>query len=60
MQNVSIERTNEAIIIKLPLSKSAEEIQAMLNYFRYVELSMQSNITQAQVNKLATAAKLGW
>lgn len=60
MQTISVERTDEAIVIKLPLNKSAEEIQAMLNYFRYVELGMRSQITQAQIDELAKEAKAGW
>jgi hypothetical protein len=60
MQAISVERTDEAIVIKLPLDKSAEEIQAMLHYFRYVELGMRSQITQEQVDELAKEAKVGW
>lgn len=60
MSAVTIERTDEAIVIKLPLSKSPAEIQHMLNYFRYVEIGMKSKITQDQIDELAKEAKSDW
>lgn len=60
MQNLSIERTSEAIVIKLPLDSSAVEIQNMLNYFKYVKVGGRSQITDAQIEALAKDAKTGW
>ena len=57
---VTVERTSEAIVIKLPLDRSAEQIQHMLNYFRYVDLGADTRITQEQIDELAKDAKSGW
>lgn len=60
MQNFQIERTSEAIVIKLPLDSSAEEIQNMLNYFKYVRIGSGSQVTDEQISALAKEAKAGW
>ena len=60
MQSLSIERTSEAIVIKLPLDSTAIEIQNMLNYFKYVRIGGASKVTDAQIEELAKDAKSGW
>lgn len=60
MAILSIERTNEAIVIKLPLDASADYVQNMLNYLKYVQAGAASQISQEQVNDLASEAKQGW
>jgi hypothetical protein len=60
MQAISIERTEEAVVIKLPLSSSATEIQDMLNYFKYVQIGSGSRVTDQQIEELAKEGKSGW
>lgn len=60
MSIVSIERTSEAVIIKLPLDASADYIQNTLNYLKYVQTGISSEVTQEQIEELAAEAKEGW
>ncbi len=57
---ISVERTDEAILVKLPLDTQSIDIQQMLNYFEYVQLASQSKATQEQIDDLAREAKKGW
>jgi hypothetical protein len=58
--SVTVERTNEAIIIKLPLDTNVSDIQNVLNYFEYINLVSKSEATQEDIDELAKEAKLGW
>ncbi|MGB3546919.1 MAG: hypothetical protein WBA17_08080 [Saprospiraceae bacterium] len=60
MQSLSIERTSEAIVIKLPLDSTAIELQNMLNYFKYVRVGGASQVTDAELEELAKDAKSSW
>lgn len=60
MSVLSIERTHEAVVIKLPLDSSAESIQNLLNYFAYVQAGSGSRVTQEQIDELAREGKAGW
>lgn len=60
MQDLIIERTDDAIVIKLPLESTALEIQNMLNYFKYVSIGGASKVTDDQIAALAKEAKSGW
>ena len=60
MTVLSVERTEEAIVIKLPLDASAEYIQNMLNYVAYVQDGSESKVTQEQIDALAKEGKSGW
>lgn len=57
---VSVERTEEAILIKLPLDTDVSDIQRVLNYFEYVELVGHSQATQDQINELAKDVNKEW
>lgn len=59
MAILSIERTEEAIVIKLPLDATADYIQNTLNYLRYVQLGVNSELKQSDLDELAAAAKSG-
>ena len=50
---MTIERTADAIIVKLPTNTDIEEIQRFLNYLRYKEIVAKSQATQDDVDKLA-------
>jgi len=57
---ISVERTEDAIVIKLPLETNVKDIQRVLNYFEYVDLLSESNATQEQIDDLARDVKKGW
>lgn len=58
--NISVERTDEAIVVKLPLNTKILDLQQMLDYFEYVDLASNSKATQAQVDKLAKEVNQNW
>lgn len=60
MQDLLIERTAEAVIIRLPLDTSAIDIQNMSNYFKYVKIGSSSQVTDDQIAELAQDAKASW
>ena len=60
MSAVKVERTNEAVIIKLPLDTEPADIQNIINYFEYVNIAKKSKATQEQIEALAKEAKSGW
>lgn len=57
---ISVERTKEAILVKLPLDTDFIDIQQMLNYFEYVSLVRKSKATDEEIETLAQEAKKGW
>ena len=57
---MTIERTADAIIIKLPTNINIEEIQRFLNYLRYKEIVAKSKATQEDIDKLAREVNKSW
>jgi uncharacterized protein YdbL (DUF1318 family) len=57
---MTIERTADGIIVKLPTNTNIEEIQRFLNYLRYKEIVAKSKATQEDVDKLARAVNKSW
>lgn len=55
-----IERTNEEIIIRLPLDLEVNDIQRMLDYLAYKRAIKGSQATQSQIDALAKEVKKGW
>lgn len=51
-----LERTNDEILIRLPANINVSDLQAMLDYFKYLELTTNSTATEADVNSLSKAA----
>lgn len=49
---MTIERTEEEIIVKLSSKVNLSELQATLDYLRYCELTAGSKATQANVDVL--------
>ncbi len=56
----SIEKTDKAIVIKLPLDTKMSDLKWILNYFEYVDLVGKSKATQEQIDALAKEVKSGW
>jgi hypothetical protein len=57
---MTIERTAEAIIVKLPTNINIEEIQRFLNYLRYKKVVAKSKATQDDIDKLAREVNKRW
>ena len=57
---MTIERTADAIIVKLPTNIDIEEIQRFLNYLRYKEVVSKSKATQEDVDELAREVNKSW
>ena len=57
---MTIERTADAIIIRLPTNVDVEAIQRFLNYLRYKEIVANSTATEVDVEELAKAVNNTW
>jgi hypothetical protein len=57
---MTIERTNKEIIIRISSSMDTTELQDLLNYIRYQELTSKSQVKQSVVDKLATSIDKKW
>jgi len=56
-----IERTSTETIIRIPTSMMTYmEIQDLLDYLFYREITLKSKATQKDVDQLAKSAKKGW
>lgn len=57
---VSVERTEEAILIKLPLDTEVSDIQRVLNFFEYINLVSNSQASQEDIDGLAKEVNKNW
>lgn len=55
-----VERTNKEVIIRLPSSVDTEDLQDILNYARYKELTAKFKTDQKEVDKLASEINTKW
>ncbi|MBI9038378.1 MAG: hypothetical protein JEY97_09620 [Bacteroidales bacterium] len=56
-----LERTNNEILVRLPAYVDLSELQNMLDYLRYKELTARSKATESDVEKLSkTVNKSIW
>ena len=55
-----IERTAKEVIIRLPASVDTEDLQDLLNYARYKELTFGFKTEQKEVDKLAEQINAKW
>jgi len=51
-----LERTNDEILIRLPANIDVSELQTMLDYLQYLELTANSSATETDVENLAESA----
>jgi hypothetical protein len=51
-----LERTNTEILVRLPLNVDLTELQNMIDYLRYKELTANSKAKQADADLLSNAA----
>lgn len=57
---MTIERTADGIILKLPSNINIEELQRFLDYLRYKEIIAKSKATQDDIDELAKAVNKSW
>jgi hypothetical protein len=57
---MTIERTSDAIILRLPIDIDIDEIQRFLNYLRYKELTAKSKASQNDADALALEVNKNW
>lgn len=55
-----VERTDTEVIIRLPASLGTEELQDLLDYMRYKELTAGFQVSQTEADALARGARQGW
>lgn len=55
-----VERTSKEVIIRLPVSVDTEDLQDLLNYARYKELTASFKTDQAEVDKLSADINANW
>jgi hypothetical protein len=55
-----VERNKKEILIRIPSSVDIREVQDILNFIRYKELTSSFNVKQTTVNKLATSINKRW
>ncbi len=55
-----VERTKNELIIRLPATVNAAEIQDLLNYLRYQELTSTFKVKQGEADKLANQVSKNW
>jgi hypothetical protein len=51
-----LERTKDEILIRLPANMNVSDLQSLLDYLKYLELTANSKATDTDVNSLAEAA----
>lgn len=55
-----VERTSKEVIIRLPASVDTEDLQDLLNFARYKELTSGFKVDQNEVDKLADQINAKW
>lgn len=55
-----IERNNNEVIIRLPSNVDVEDLQKILNFARYKEITAKFKVSTSQVNELISDIKSNW
>ena len=55
-----IDRTEDEILIRLPISTTPKSVQNALNFLSYVELGQSNQIKQSDIEKLVKETKGKW
>lgn len=56
----TIDRTEDEILIRLPISSTPLQVQNALNFLKYVELGKDSNIKQSDIDAMVKETKDRW
>ena len=57
---VSIERTDNEFIIRLPLDVDPADIQKVLEYFHFLDVVSRSKASEEDIAELSNLTKEGW
>jgi hypothetical protein len=57
---MTIEKTENEILIRLPDTFDVDDIQRMLDYLRYKDLTKDSQATQEEVDELSSEVNSEW
>lgn len=57
---IDIQRTDEAVVIKLPATSLPEDIEVALSYLRYLQIGAKSKLTQKDVLHFVKETKGAW
>ena len=55
-----IERTPREVIIRIPASVNTDELQDVVDFIRYKELTSKFKVSQKEADKLAASVKKDW
>ena len=55
-----IERTSKEVIIRLSPTVKTDELQELVNYFRYKEITSKYSTPQDVVDQLSSAVNTNW
>jgi len=55
-----IERTLNEFVIRIPITTQVEQMQDLVDYLRYKELTTATNVTQLEVDSLAREINKNW
>ncbi|MDR2149077.1 MAG: hypothetical protein LBE91_21770 [Tannerella sp.] len=55
-----IERTSDEFIIRFPITAQTRQIQDMVDYLRYVELTSSYQVSQDEVDVLSREINRNW
>ena len=58
--SIDVERTSDEIIIRLPLDSLPDDVQDVLDYFRYIELGKSNVITDDDVRYFVEKSRGAW
>jgi len=57
---MTVEKTDNEIIIRLPKGVDIGDLESVLKYFRFRELVSKSQATQAQINEVVAEMNKNW
>lgn len=57
---MQIERTNNEIVIRLPIGTNLIGVQKLLDYIKFREIASRSKASQDQIDELARESKSTW
>jgi hypothetical protein len=60
MKDMIIERTSREFVIRFPITAQVEQMQDLIDYLRYKELTSAYGVNQQEVDTLAREINSGW
>lgn len=56
---MKVERTNSEVIIRIPASIDTSDLEEMVDFIRFKEITSKSKVTQEEVDSLVKKVKKG-